>query len=60
MTIVLLSTNFLILLLVLVLVRALMVVNDKLDIIKKDQNEFQKRNADLWEQNANILRNTLQ
>jgi hypothetical protein len=36
-----------------------MVLNDKLDIVKKDQNEFHNKNADLWAENAKILRNHL-
>lgn len=59
MTIALLFINFLGLLLILVLIRAVIVLNDKLDIVKKEQKDFHDRNADLWAENAKILRNHL-
>lgn len=59
MTIALFFINLFSLLLILVLIRAVMVLNDKLDIVKKDQNEFHNKNADLWAENAKLLRNHL-
>jgi hypothetical protein len=59
MTIALLFINIFSLLLILVLIRAVVVLNDKLDIVKKDQNDFHQRNAELWKENATILRNNL-
>jgi hypothetical protein len=59
MIVALLFINILNFLLFLIVIRALMVFNDKMDIIRKSQVDFHSKNADLWKENAELLRNSL-
>lgn len=59
MMLALLFINILNFLLFLVVIRALMVFNEKMDIIRKSQIDFHTQNADLWKENAELLRSSL-